>query len=199
MTVRKSLRLFANIGPAGRSIPSWRRSIPAWTVVIVRENEEDLYAGIVAPADQRSLPVPQADLAGRAAERIVRHAFEYARANVARKCFLLSPKDNIMKLNRRVSFTGSSTRSGEEYPDIEKEHWIVDIGAAKLADARDLRCDRDAQPLWRLLSDGGGADRRSVGLAGSANIGEAARHVRGDPRLRPPARRPGYRQLPPAC
>ena len=60
-----------------------------------------------------------------------------------------------------------------QYPDIENEHWIVDIGAAKLADTPEaFDVLSDAESLRRRLVGCGGADCRPVGLAGSANIGE---------------------------
>src|SRR6266480_373241 len=63
---------------------------------------------------------------------IVRHAFEYARRNNRRKvtCFT---KDNIMKLTDGL-FHKVFDEIAAEYPDLENEHWIVDIGAAKMAD-----------------------------------------------------------------
>ena len=66
-------------------------------VVIVRENEEDLYAGIEYRQTADVYAVPEADHAGRAREKIVRYAFEYARRNGRKKvtCFT---KDNIMKM-----------------------------------------------------------------------------------------------------
>jgi isocitrate dehydrogenase len=102
----------------------------------------------------------------------VRYAFEYARANNRRKvtCFT---KDNIMKITDGL-FHKIFEEIAPEYPDIENEHWIVDIGSAKLADAPE---NFDVLVLPNLygdvLSDVAAQIAGSVGLAGSANIGES--------------------------
>ena len=104
-------------------------------VVIVRENEEDLYAGIEY---QLSADVTQSLklITRRGTERIVRYAFEYAKANGRKKvtCFT---KDNIMKISDGL-FHKVFDELGKQYPEIEQEHWIVDIGAAKLADTPEV-------------------------------------------------------------
>jgi isocitrate dehydrogenase len=105
-------------------------------------------------------------------EKIVRYAFEYARANGRRKvtCFT---KDNIMKITDGL-FHKVFEEIAAEYADIENEHWIVDIGAAKLADTPEAF---DVVVLPNLygdvLSDVAAQIAGSVGLAGSANIGES--------------------------
>ena len=139
-------------------------------VVIVRENEEDLYAGI---EHQQTNDVVQClKLISRpGSEKIVRYAFEYARRNNRKKvtCFT---KDNIMKLTDGL-FHKVFDEIGAEYPDIEKEHWIVDIGAAKMADTPEA-FDVIVMPnlYGDILSDVAAQIAGSVGLAGSANIGD---------------------------
>jgi isocitrate dehydrogenase len=102
----------------------------------------------------------------------VRYAFEYARRNNRKKvtCFT---KDNIMKITDGL-FHKIFDEIAPEYPDIENEHWIVDIGAAKLADSPE---NFDILVLPNLygdvLSDVAAQIAGSVGLAGSANIGES--------------------------
>ena len=104
-------------------------------------------------------------------EKIVRYAFEYARRNNRKKvtCFT---KDNIMKMTDGL-FHKVFDEIGKHYPDIEKEHWIVDIGAAKLADSPEV-FDVIVMPnlYGDILSDVAAQIAGSVGLAGSANIGE---------------------------
>src|SRR5438094_3178604 len=104
-------------------------------------------------------------------EKIVRYVFEYARAHNRKKvtCFT---KDNIMKLTDGL-FHKVFNEIGEEYPDLEKEHWIVDIGAAKMADTPEA-FDVIVMPnlYGDILSDVAAQIAGSVGLAGSANIGE---------------------------
>jgi isocitrate dehydrogenase len=140
-------------------------------VVIVRENEEDLYAGI--EHRQTEGVVQTLKLISRpGCEKIVRYAFEYARRNRRRKvtCFT---KDNIMKFTDGL-FHNVFDEVGEGYPDLEKEHWIVDIGAAKLADTPEA-FDVIVMPnlYGDILSDVAAQIAGSVGLAGSANIGQS--------------------------
>ncbi|HZI47840.1 MAG TPA: NADP-dependent isocitrate dehydrogenase, partial [Pyrinomonadaceae bacterium] len=104
-------------------------------------------------------------------EKIVRYAFEYARRNNRKKvtCFT---KDNIMKLSDGL-FHKIFDEIAAEYPDIENEHWIVDIGAAKLADTPEAFDVLVMPNLYGdVLSDVAAQIAGSVGLAGSANIGE---------------------------
>ena len=100
-------------------------------LVIIRENEEDLYAGIEHRETDQVVQCLKL-ITRPGCEKIVRYAFEYARQNNRKKvtCFT---KDNIMKLTDGL-FHKVFDEIGAEYPDIEKEHWIVDIGAAMLAD-----------------------------------------------------------------
>jgi isocitrate dehydrogenase len=143
---------------------------PVMDVVVVRENEEDLYAGI--EHRQTNQVVQCLKLISRpGSEKIVRYAFEYARRNNRRKvtCFT---KDNIMKLTDGL-FHKVFDEVAAEYPHIENEHWIVDIGAAKLADTPEA-FDVVVMPnlYGDVLSDVAAQIAGSVGLAGSANIGE---------------------------
>src|SRR5512134_2118834 len=126
VTTRKTLGLYANVRPCVAYHPFVQTLHPGMDVVIVRENEEDLYAGI--EHRQTDDVVQCLKLISRqGCEKISRYAFEYARRNKRRKvtCFT---KDNIMKLTDG-RFHRVFEEVGEEYPDLEKEHWIVDIGA----------------------------------------------------------------------
>ena len=104
-------------------------------------------------------------------EKIIRYAFEYARAYNRKKvtCFT---KDNIMKQTDGL-FHQVFDEIAKEYPEIENEHWIIDIGAAKVADTPEL-FDVIVMPnlYGDVLSDVAAQITGSVGLAGSANIGE---------------------------
>ncbi len=170
VTIRKGLGLFANVRPAVSYYPFVQTKHPKMNVVIVRENEEDVYGGI----EHRQTPEVYQCLkliTRPGTERIVRYAFEYARANNRRKvtCFT---KDNIMKFTDGL-FHKVFDEIAAEYPDIENEHWIVDIGAAKLADTPEA-FDVIVMPnlYGDILSDVAAQIAGSVGLAGSANIGE---------------------------
>jgi isocitrate dehydrogenase len=170
VTTRKALGLFANVRPAVSYAPFVETKHPKMDVVIVRENEEDLYAGI---EHRQTQDVYQClKLVSRpGTEKIVRYAFEYARSNGRKKvtCFV---KDNIMKLTDGL-FSKVFEEIAAEYPDIEKEHWIVDIGAAKLAD-NPAQFDVIVMPnlYGDILSDVAAQISGSVGLAGSSNIGD---------------------------
>ncbi len=169
VTVRKSLGLFANVRPCVSYHPFVATKHPKMDVVVVRENEEDLYAGI--EHQQTDEVVQCLKLISRpGCERIVRYAFEYARANGRKKvtCFT---KDNIMKLTDGL-FHKVFDEIAAEYSDLENEHWIIDIGAAKLADTPEA-FDVVVMPnlYGDVLSDVGAQIAGSVGLAGSANIG----------------------------
>jgi isocitrate dehydrogenase len=170
VTVRKALGLYANVRPAVAYAPFVASKHPRMNLVIVRENEEDLYAGI---EHRQSADVYQClKLITRpGCERIVRYAFEYARAQ-GRKRVTCFTKDNIMKLTDGL-FHQVFDEIGRDYPELEKEHWIVDIGAAKLADTPEV-FDVIVMPnlYGDILSDVSAQIAGSVGLAGSSNIGE---------------------------
>ena len=170
VTVRKVLGLYANVRPCVSYHPFVETKHPKMDVVIVRENEEDLYAGIEY---RQTADVMQClKLISRpGSEKIIRYAFEYARTNNRKKvtCFT---KDNIMKMTDGL-FHKIFDEIAKEYPNIENEHWIVDIGAAKLADTPEA-FDVIVMPnlYGDILSDVAAQIAGSVGLAGSANIGE---------------------------
>lgn len=170
VTVRKTLGLYANVRPCVSYHPFVKTRHPNMNVIIVRENEEDLYAGI--EHRQTAQVVQCLKLISRpGSEKIVRYAFEYARRNNRKKvtCFT---KDNIMKLTDGL-FHQVFDEIAAQYPDLENEHWIVDIGAAKLADTPEAFDVLVMPNLYGdVLSDVAAQIAGSVGLAGSANIGE---------------------------
>lgn len=170
VTVRKTLGLFANVRPAVAYAPFVPTRHPGMDVVIVRENEEDLYAGIEHRQTDEVMQCLKL-ISRPGCERICRYAFEYARAHGRSKvtCFT---KDNIMKLTDGL-FHRVFDEVAVDYPDIASEHWIVDIGAAKLADTPEA-FDVVVMPnlYGDVLSDVAAQIAGSVGLAGSANIGE---------------------------
>lgn len=169
VTVRGRLGLFANIRPCVSYHPFIKTKHPIMDVVIVRENEEDLYTGIEY---QQTPDVCQAlKLITRpGCEKIIRCAFDYAR-HYQRKKVTCFTKDNILKLSDGL-FHKVFEEIGEEYPDIEKEHWIIDIGTAKLADTPEAFDVLVLPNLYGdILSDVAAQIAGSVGLAGSANIG----------------------------
>jgi isocitrate dehydrogenase len=169
VTVRTTLGLYANVRPCVSYYPFVDTKHPKMDVVIVRENEEDLYTGIEY---RQSYDVYHAlkIITRTGSERIIRYAFEYARVNQRKKvtCFT---KDNILKLSDGI-FHKVFDEIAPQYPEIEHEHWIIDIGAAKMADTPE-NFDVIVLPnlYGDILSDVAAQIAGSVGLAGSANIG----------------------------
>jgi isocitrate dehydrogenase len=169
VTIRTTLGLYANVRPCVSYAPFVATKHPVMDVVIVRENEEDLYTGLEyrqTPETVHALKI----ITRPGCERIIRYAFEYATTHNRKKVTCFS-KDNILKLSDGL-FHKVFDEIGAEYPSIEKEHWIVDIGAAKLADSPET-FDVIVMPnlYGDILSDVAAQIAGSVGLAGSANIG----------------------------
>ncbi|CAN5775860.1 NADP-dependent isocitrate dehydrogenase [soil metagenome] len=170
LTVRKTLGLYANVRPCVSYHPFVDTKHPVMDVVMVRENEEDTYAGI--EYRQTDMVEQCLKLISRpGCEKIVRYAFEYAKIN-NRKKVTLFVKDNIMKQTDGL-FHKVFDEIAPEYSSIEADHWIVDIGAAKMADTPE-NFDVIVMPnlYGDILSDVAAQIAGSVGLAGSANIGE---------------------------
>lgn len=170
VTTRKFLGLYSNVRPCRSLHPFVTTKHPVMDIVIIRENEEDLYAGI--EHQQTDEVVQCLKLISRpGCEKIVRYAFEYAKQQKRKKvtCFT---KDNIMKQTDGL-FHQVFDEIAKDYPEIENEHWIIDIGAAKMADTPEA-FDVIVMPnlYGDVLSDVAAQITGSVGLAGSANIGE---------------------------
>ncbi len=169
VTIRKSLGLFSNVRPFRAYPPYVPSFFPHMDLVIIRENEEDLYAGI--EHQQTSEVVQTLKLISEpGSEKIVRYAFEYARA-YGRKKVTCMTKDNIMKHTDGL-FHRVFNEVAKEYPDIESDHWIIDIGSAVVA-ARPESLDVvvTLNLYGDVISDIAAEVAGSVGMAGSANIG----------------------------
>jgi isocitrate dehydrogenase len=169
VTIRKSMGLFANVRPCVAYAPYVETHHPKMDLVIVRENEEDLYGGI----EYRQSTDVMASLkiiSRPGCERIVRYAFEYARANGRKKVTCMS-KDNIMKISDGL-FHKVFDEIATEYPDIENDHMIIDIGTAKVAANPEMFDVIVTLNLYGdIISDVAAEVTGSVGLGGSANIG----------------------------
>ncbi len=169
VTLRKTLGLFANVRPCVAYAPVLEARHPGMDVVIVRENEEDTYAGI--EHRQTAEVVQCLKLITRpGCERIVRHAFEYARRHGRRRVTCMT-KDNIMKMTDGL-FHAVFDEIGARYPDIARDHMIIDIGTARVA-TRPGDFDVIVTPnlYGDILSDVAAEVAGSIGLAPSANIG----------------------------
>lgn len=169
VSMRKSLGLYANVRPCISLHPYVQTKHPQMDIVIIRENEEDLYAGI--EHQQTDEVVQCLKLISRpGCEKIIRYAFEYAKIYGRKKVTCFS-KDNIMKQTDGL-FHEVYNEIALEYPEIETEHWIVDIGAAKVADTPEYFDVIVMQNLYGdIISDIAAQITGSVGMGGSSNIG----------------------------
>jgi isocitrate dehydrogenase len=170
VTIRTTLGLFANVRPSVTYTPYVQSFFSGMDMVIVRENEEDLYTGI--EHQQTEEMVQCLKLISRpGCEKIVRYAFEYARANNRKKVTCMT-KDNIMKQADGL-FHRVFNEIALEYPEIENDHYIIDIGSARIADRPGLFDVIVTLNLYGdIISDIASEVAGSVGLSGSANIGE---------------------------
>ncbi|MBC8111706.1 MAG: NADP-dependent isocitrate dehydrogenase [Verrucomicrobia bacterium] len=170
VTTRKTLGLYANVRPVQAYHPFVETFHPKMDLVIVRENEEDLYAGI--EHQQTDQVVQCLKIISRpGCEKIIRYAFEYAKAYKRKKvtCFT---KDNIMKMTDGL-FRKVFEEVSKEYPEIENDHWIIDIGSALLADEPERFGVIVTLNLYGdIISDIAAQIAGSVGMGGSANIGD---------------------------
>jgi isocitrate dehydrogenase len=169
VTLRKTFGLYANIRPCRSYAPFVHTHHPEMDLVIVRENEEDTYAGI---EHQQTREVTQClKLITRpGCEKIIRHAFAFTKQQ-GRKKLTCMTKDNIMKHTDGL-FHQVFNEVAAEYPEIETEHMIIDIGSARLA-TRPGSFDVIVAPnlYGDIISDIAADVAGSVGLAGSANLG----------------------------
>lgn len=164
VALRKKMNLYANIRPCVSYLDNKKIDI-----VIIRENEEDLYSGIEYRHTYDQY-YSHKIITYSASERICKYAFEYARVNKRRKvtCFI---KDNIMKMTDG-SFHRAFNDIAKQYPEIENNSMIIDIGAAKLAKYPEEFDVVVTENLYGdIISDIAAELTGSVGLAGSMNIG----------------------------
>ena len=172
VTTRKSLGLFANVRPCRSYHPFTRSLHPGMDLTIIRENEEDTYAGIEHRQTQEVTQCLKL-ISRPGCQKIIRYAFEFAKRGGRRKVTCMS-KDNIMKITDGM-FHRIFDEIAADYPDIENDHMIIDIGAAMVADKPE-QFDVIVTPnlYGDIISDIAAQVAGSVGLAGSANVGESA-------------------------
>ncbi|MGD1840584.1 MAG: NADP-dependent isocitrate dehydrogenase [Thermonemataceae bacterium] len=169
VTTRKTLGLFANVRPCVAYAPFVTTNYPETDMVIIRENEEDLYAGIEHRQTQDVVQCLKL-ITRSGCEKVIRYAFEYASTRGRKKVTCLS-KDNIMKLTDGL-FHKVFDEVSQEYPELETEHLIIDIGAARLATRPEMFDVVVTSNLYGdIVSDIAAEVTGSVGMAGSANIG----------------------------
>lgn len=170
VTLRKLFETYANVRPVrefpGVKTPYSGRGID---LVVVRENVEDLYAGIEhmqSPGVAQCLKL----ISVKGCEKIVRFAFEFARAE-GRKSVACATKSNIMKLTEGT-LKRTFERIAPEYPDIESWHVIVDNCAHQLVkkpEQFDVIVTTNMN--GDILSDLTSALVGGLGFAPSSNIG----------------------------
>ncbi|MFD2037630.1 NADP-dependent isocitrate dehydrogenase [Belliella marina] len=170
VTTRTSFGLFANVRPCKAYSPYIKTHYPETDLVIIRENEEDLYAGIEHRQTQEV--VQSLKLISRpGSEKIIRYAFEYAK-KYGRKKVTCMTKDNIMKLADGL-FHKTFDEIAKEYPNIQTDHKIIDIGSALIAERPQTFDVIVTLNLYGdIISDIAAQVTGSVGLGGSANVGE---------------------------
>ncbi len=170
VTVRKTLGLYANVRPCVAYAPFVATHFPKMDVVIIRENEEDLYAGIEHRQTDEVFQCLKL-ISRPGCEKIIRYAFEYARAHGRKKVTCMT-KDNIMKMADGL-FHKVFDEIKTEYTEIATDHQIIDIGAARLAtQPENFDVIVTLNLYGDIISDIAADLTGSVGLGGSANIGE---------------------------
>lgn len=169
VTLRRALGLYANVRPCVSYHPFVKTKHPDLNVVIVRENEEGLYAGIEHRQTHNAYQTLKL-VTRRGCEKINQYAFEYAVANNRKKVTCFS-KDNIMKFTDGL-FHRVFDEAAANYPEIISDHFIIDIGAARLSARPELFDVVVTGNLYGdIMSDIVSEISGSVGLAGSSNIG----------------------------
>jgi len=170
VTTRKTLGLFANVRPCKAYSPFVKTHYPKTDLVIIRENEEDLYAGIEHRQTEEVYQCLKL-ISRPGSEKIIRYAFEYARKYNRKKVTCMT-KDNIMKLADGL-FHKVFNEVALEYPDIQTDHKIIDIGAALIAERPEIFDVIVTLNLYGdIISDIAAQVTGSVGLGGSSNVGE---------------------------
>lgn len=167
--LRQALDLYANVRPVA-NLPGVTSRFQGIDLVIMRENTEDLYAGLehqIVPGVVESLKI----ITERASTRIARFAFSYARRLGRRKVSAIH-KANIMKLSDGL-FLQSARAVATEYPDVTYEERIVDAACMQLV-MRPEQFDVLLLPnlYGDIVSDLAAGLVGGLGLVPGANIGE---------------------------
>lgn len=168
VALRKNLGLYANIRPCISYHPVIENKFGKFDIVVIRENE-DVYTGIEHRLTGDSYQCTKI-ITRSGSEKICRYAFEYVKKHNRKKLTCLT-KDNIMKMTDGT-FHAAFDHISKEYPDIKTEHYIVDIGMARVATEPENFDVIVTENLYGdILSDIVAQTSGSVGLAGSSNIG----------------------------
>ena len=173
VALRQHFDLYANVRPA-RTLAGVPSRFTGVDLVIVRENTEDLYAGIEHYIDPRRTAAESIAIITRfGSERVIVYAFEYARRHRRRKVTLVH-KANILKMSNGL-FLDTGREVAARYPDIEFEDLIVDATAMKLVVAPERFDVIVTMNLFGdILSDLAAGLVGGLGVAPAANIGDSA-------------------------
>jgi len=171
VTLRQQFDLYANVRPV-KTIPGVPSRYTGVDLVIVRENTEDLYAGVEHYIDPRRTAAESIAIITKfGSERCIRYAFEYARRH-GRKKITLVHKANILKMSNGL-FLDTGREVSKNYPDIQFDDMIVDATAMKLVIAPE-RFDMivTMNLFGDILSDLTAGLIGGLGVAPAANIGD---------------------------
>ncbi|MEP6863242.1 MAG: isocitrate/isopropylmalate dehydrogenase family protein [Deltaproteobacteria bacterium] len=170
VTLRQQFDLYANVRPAKTiaGVPSRYTNVD---LVIVRENTEDLYAGVEHYVDPRRTAAESIAIITRfGSERVITYAFEFARAH-GRKKVTLVHKANILKMSNGL-FLDTGKEIAKKYPDIAFDDMIVDATAMKLVTQPERFDVIVTMNLFGdILSDLTAGLIGGLGVAPAANIG----------------------------
>ena len=170
VTLRKALGLYANVRPCTSYFPYIDTKCPDIDLVIIRENEEDLYAGIEHRQTHNTYQTLKL-ITKTGSDKINKFAFDYALKNNRQKVTCFS-KDNIMKMTDGT-FHKSFNEMSQYYPTLKTDHYIIDIGSARIATRpEDFDIVVTSNLYGDIISDIVAEVSGSVGIAGSANIGD---------------------------
>ncbi|KAH3900280.1 Isocitrate dehydrogenase [NAD] subunit 2, mitochondrial [Saccharomycodes ludwigii] len=171
LTLRKTFGLFANVRPA-KSVEGYKTTYENVNLVLIRENTEGEYSGIehiITPGVVQSIKLITRD----ASERVIRYAFEYARA-IGRPKVVVVHKSTIQRLADGL-FVEVAKELSKEYPDIELKAELLDkvvLDVVSNPSSFDDVVSVCPNLYGDILSDlNSGLSAGSLGLTPSANIG----------------------------
>lgn len=173
VALRQQFDLYANVRPA-RTLAGVPSRYTGVDIVMVRENTEDLYAGVEHYVDPRRTAAESIAIITRfGSERVITYAFEYARRHNRKKVTLVH-KANILKMSNGL-FLDTGRDIAKRYPDIAFDDMIVDATAMKLVVAPERFDVIVTMNLFGdILSDLTAGLVGGLGVAPAANLGAAA-------------------------
>lgn len=167
--IRQEMKMFANLRPV-KSYPNTNSLFKDVDFMIVRENTEGMYIADEEKETEEGA-IARRIITRKAEERIIRYAFEYAKANNRKKVTAVH-KANVLKKTDGL-FKEIFYEVAEEYPDIESEDFYVDATAMYLiTNPQSFEVIVTTNLFGDILSDEGAGLVGSLGLIPSANIGE---------------------------